>query len=142
MTCIWELHRRCSSPGSCRRCLPLHGGRQLAIDTTLVSTLKSNGEARRWTADFDGAALEVARRQKERTYPELVGPHSRAKLVVLAGEVAGRWSTETLTFLSKLAKAKSRDQPRLLRRRAEQAWRMRWCAVLRRFSPRSEARGF
>ena len=100
------------------------------LATTLVSTLKSNGEARRRTADFDGAALEVARRQKERTYPELVGPHSRAKLVVLAGEVAGRCSTETLTFLSKLAKAKSRDQPRLLQRRAEQAWRMHWCAVL------------
>ena len=126
--------------------LPLHGGRQLAIDTTLVSTLKSNGEARRRTADFDGAALEVARRQKERTYPELVGPHSRAKLVVLAGEVAGRWSTEPLTFLSKLAKAKSRDQPRLLRRRAEQAWVRRsvLCSSpgVRRFSPRSEARGF
>ena len=59
-----------------------------------------------------------------------MGPHSRAELVVLAGEVAGRWSTETLTFLSKLPKAKSRDRPRLLRRRAEQAWRMRWCAVL------------
>ena len=44
--------------------LPLHGGRQLAIDTTLVSTLKSNGEARRRTADFDGAALEVARCHK------------------------------------------------------------------------------
>ena len=120
--------------------LPLHDGRQLAIDTTLVLTLKSNGEPRRPTADFDGAVLEVARRQKEWTYPELVGPRSRAKLVVLAGEVAGRWSAETLTFLS-LAKAK-------LRRRAEQAWRMRWCAVLSwrpgrsRFSPWSEARGF
>ena len=29
--------------------LPLHGGRQLATDTTLVSTLKSNGEPRRRT---------------------------------------------------------------------------------------------
>ena len=125
--------------------LPLHGGRQLAIDTTLVSTLKFNGEPIRRTADFDGAVLEVARRQKERTYPELAGPRTRAKLVVLAGEVAGRWSTETLTFLSKLAKAKSRDQPRLLRRRAAQAVRhslLRSGQGVRRFSPWSEARWF
>ena len=33
---------------------------------------------------------------KERTYPELVKPGHKAKLVVFAGEVAGRLSEETL----------------------------------------------
>ena len=42
----------------------------------------------------------------ERRYPELVGPRSRARLVVLAGEVAGRWSEETKSFIRHLAKAK------------------------------------
>ena len=40
----------------------------------------------------DGAALSSARRRKNRTYPELCGPHNRARLVVLAAETGGRWS--------------------------------------------------
>ena len=43
--------------------------------------------------------------RKRPTYPELVGPHSRAKLVVLAVEVGGRKSGETRGFLSELARA-------------------------------------
>ena len=89
--------------------LPLHGGRQLAIDTTLVSTLKSNCEPRRRTAVIDGAVLEVARRQKERTYPELWAHAAVQSWWSLLARSQEGWSTETLTFLSKLAKAKSRD---------------------------------
>ena len=37
----------------------------------------------------DGAALLRARRRKEHTYPELSGANGRARLVVLACEVAG-----------------------------------------------------
>ena len=58
-----------------------------------------------------GVALSAARRRKERAYPELVGPHRRARFVVLAGEVGGRWSEETWSFISQLAKAKSRAEP-------------------------------
>ena len=36
--------------------------------------------------------LQEARRRKERTYPELNGAGGRARLVVLAAEVGGRWS--------------------------------------------------
>ena len=43
-------------------CLPLFGGAQLALDTTLVSALKGDGTARRGAADFDGVALEVHER--------------------------------------------------------------------------------
>ena len=79
---------------------------------------------------MDGAVLAAARRLKERTYPELTGPRSRARLVVLAGEIGGRWSEETRRFLSLLAKAKARSEPPILKKRAEQAWRLRWGAIL------------
>ena len=110
--------------------LPLFGGAQLAVDTTLVSPLHCDGSPHPHAANVDGAVLAVARRRKERTYPELVHPRRRARLVVLAGEVGGRWSEETRSFLSTLAKAKARSEPHILRKSAEQAWRMRWGALL------------
>ena len=72
----------------------------------------------------------AAQKRPERTNPELVGTRRRARLVVLAGEIGGRWSEETRRFLSLLAKAKARSEPPILKRRAEQAWRMRWGAIL------------
>ena len=48
--------------------LPLFGGVQLAVDTTMVSALHANGEARRGAAHTDGVALAAARRRKERTF--------------------------------------------------------------------------
>ena len=54
--------------------LPLFGGRQLAIDTTLVGALHADGTARVGAANRDGVALLAARRRKEANYPELVGP--------------------------------------------------------------------
>ena len=60
--------------------LPLWGGVQLAVDATLVSALRGDGNPRRGAATRDGVALTEARRAKERTYPELVGPGSRARL--------------------------------------------------------------
>ena len=110
--------------------LPLFGGAQLAVDTTLVSSLHCDGSPHRGAADVDGAVLVAARRRKERTYPELVRPGRRARLVVLAGDVAGRWSEEAVSFIRHLAKARARSEPTILRKRAEQAWRMRWCCLL------------
>ena len=100
--------------------LPLFGGAQLAVDTTLVSALHGDGTARRRAADEDGVVLAVARRTKEARYPELVGPRARAR----------RWSGETHRFVSLLARAKARSEVWLLRRRAEQAWRLRWGSLL------------
>ena len=76
-----------------------------------MSALRGDGTARRGAADVDGVALEAARKRKARTYPELVGVHRRARLVVIALEVGGRWSTETRSVLSQLAKAKARGEP-------------------------------
>ena len=53
--------------------LPLFHGAQLAVDTTMVSTVRADGAPRRQCAERDGAALDQARRTKERTYPELTG---------------------------------------------------------------------
>ena len=113
-----------------RMAFPCLEGAQLALDTTLVSALRGDGTARRGAADVDGVALEAARKRKARTYPELVGVHRRARLVVIALEVGGRWSTETRSFLSQLAQAIARGEPHLMRRRMEQAWRLRWGSML------------
>ena len=110
--------------------LPLHGGAQLAIDTTMVSPLHADGTPHRLAATIDGAVCVDARRRKERTYPELLAPRSRAKLVVLALEVGGRWSAESLAFIRLLARAKGRGQTRIMRKRVEQAWRLRWLSLL------------
>ena len=67
---------------------------------------------------LQAAASGTARyaRRKERTYPELVEDSGRAKFVVLAGEIGGRFSEETHT----------RSTPEPLRTRARQSWALRW----------------
>ena len=119
--------------------LPLHGGVQLAVDTTLVSSVRGSGEPRQGAATTDGVALTQARRRKEKTYRELSGPGARARLVVLALEVGGRWSAEAKSFVGQLAKARARSEPRVLQRRMEQAWRLRWCSILSCAAARSFA---
>ena len=64
-------------------------GKQLAVDATLVSPLKRNGEPRRKADTQDGVALAEARKDKERKYPELERGN-RCRLVVTAMEVGGR----------------------------------------------------
>ena len=110
--------------------LTLWNGSQLAIDTTLVSPLHRDGTARRRAADHNGVALEHARRRKAATYPELSGDMGRARLVVLAAEVGGRFSTEKAVFLNALAKAKSQSAPQLLRGRVRAAYTRRCEAIL------------
>ena len=73
-------------------------------------------------------ALKRARRRKETTHPELVQPRRRARLVVLG--LGGRWSQEARTFMQLLAETRTRSEPLLMRRRMEQAWRLRWFSIL------------
>ena len=70
-------------------------------------------------------ALAAARRNKARTHPELLGGDGRARLVVLAAEVGGRWSEEARKFLGALTTAKARSAPVLLQ---PAAWLHRWHA--------------
>ena len=109
--------------------LPLWGGVQLAVDTTLVSALTSAAQPRRYRGTTAGAALALARRDKERTYPELVRM-GRCRLVVFAVELGGRWSTEAAGFVRQLARAKARSSPPLLRAAATSTWVARWSALL------------
>ena len=53
--------------------LTLWRGSQPAINTKMVSLLHRDGTTRTRSANFDGAALEVARRRKEATFPQLSG---------------------------------------------------------------------
>ena len=110
--------------------LTLWRGAQLAVDTTMVSSLRRDGPPMPRAANHDGAALEAARRKKETTYPELAGEGGRARLVVLAAEVGGRWNVETAQFLTALARARAQEVPFVLQGRAEAAWVRRWSAIL------------
>ena len=110
--------------------LTLWRGAQVAIDTTLVSPLRRDGSARHRAANIDGAALVAARLRKERTYPELCGEGGRARLVVLAAEVGGRWRVETAQFITALANALSESEPSILRGGMAAAWTRRWSAML------------
>ena len=118
--------------------LPLWNGSQLAIDTPLVSPLTSQTEPRRHQQSTAGAALRIARRAKERTYPELVGG-GRARLVVVAIELGGRWSTEAAILLRLLSRHKTQSIPILLRPAARHAWISRWAAHLSAAAMRSFA---
>ena len=94
----------------------------MALDATLVSTHHGDGTPLRKSDKMDGVALQLARRRKETRFPELSGSHGRARLVVIVGEVGGRWSRETQAFLQSLAHCKAQGAPRILRASAEVAW--------------------
>ena len=91
----------------------------MAVDTTLVSALDSAGQPRRHQRRTTGAALRVARRAKERTYPELL---QSTRLVVLGIEIGGRWSSEAAQFIRFLARSRARSAPSLLRAGATAAY--------------------
>ena len=109
--------------------LPLWSGAQLAVDTTLVSALDSAGQARRHQRSTAGAALRIARKAKERTYPELLRS-AQCRLVVLGIELGGRWSTEAAQFIRLRARSRARAAPPLLRSSATAAYVTRWSALL------------
>ena len=121
--------------------LSLFEGAQLAIDATLVSAFRGDGTAR-VGKHTPGAVLKATRRRKERTYPELAGEGGRARLIVLAGEVGGRWSSETARFLSSLAQHKAQEVPELLKASVEAAWRRRWAAMLTCAAAKAHAASF
>ena len=109
--------------------LPMWGGSQLAVDTTLASPLTRSGEPRSRGGTFAGAALQDARRTKERTYPELLR-NRRCRVVVLGIEVGGRWSNEASSFIRMLVQARARSSPPALRAATTSALVSRWSALL------------
>ena len=87
---VRDLDLDLEDPGDARRLevvvdgLPLHGGSQLAVDTTMVSALRGDGSARA------GADRDCGQTTKGTTISR-IGWAARARLVVLAVE-GGRWS--------------------------------------------------
>ena len=73
----------------------------------------------------------------EESTQKLTGEVGRARLVVLATEVGGRWSEETQVFLRQLAKAEARAEPVPLEAHARAAWLHRWRTTLACCSARS-----
>ena len=124
-----------AAPGDGRRLevvangLPLWGGAQIAVDTTLVSPVQRDGLPRPRAAEVDGVALQAAELKKRTTYRDVVSSR-RCRLVVMALEVGGRWSEEAIRFIQLLARAKARSQPAILRKAAEECYRRRWTGLV------------
>ena len=66
---------------------------------------------------------------KRRTFPELL-TSSRCLLVVLAGEVGGRWSDTCVWLLRKLAEHRCEKAPKRLRKSMERGWKNQWWGML------------
>ena len=94
--------------------LPVIGGSQLAIDMTLRSCLTREGLPRPRSDWQNGVTAESARGDKERKYPELASG-TRCRLVVLAIEVGGRFSDDTIYFIRQLVATRVGTVPRCLR---------------------------
>ena len=105
--------------------LPYRHGAQVAVDCTLVSPLKRNGEARPRAHREAGAALVDSVRRKHTRYPELVNS-TRCSLVVAGMEVGGRWGQEAVDFLKALAEGKANEALAQLRGSTYAAWLRRW----------------
>ena len=102
----------------------------MAIDTTMVCALHRDGTPRRGADTHDGVALRAARRRKERTYPELLWTSS-------TGAACGCCSRSRRTLVrrdqgvcERIGHRRARHELPLMRKRAEQAWRMRWGGML------------
>ena len=93
--------------------------------------VSNNGDGcPRPSADTEpGLALTQAEERKSRTYPEF-GQQGRCKLVVLALEVGGRWSTATQTFLRALARGRVLASPSQSRAALAHALQRRWGQML------------
>ena len=74
-------------------------------------------------------ALTQAEERKRRTYPEF-GRQRRYRLVVLAVEVGGRWSTATQQFLRALARGRALASPSQSRAALAHALQRRWSQML------------
>ena len=77
--------------------LPLFNGAQLAVDTTLVSPIRRDGAPRPKAHEVNGIALQHARRTRRPRTPNSQAEVG-ARLVVLAGEVGGRFSMKRHSF--------------------------------------------
>ena len=90
--------------------LPIWGGVQPAVDATLVSALDARGRPWRHQRNTVGAALRIARANKECTYPDLLRAPRRCPVVIALG-VATRSSADAFQFVRLLARCRTRSAP-------------------------------
>ena len=109
--------------------LPSFHGAQVAVDVTLVSPIQRDPCPRPGAEAEPGLAIAQAEERKRRTYPEF-GHQARCRLVVLALEVRGRWSTATQTFLRDLARGRALASPVQSRAALAHALQRRWGQML------------
>ena len=110
--------------------LPLWHGQQLAVDATIVSPVRRDGQPRPGADARPATALShAAQRKRRQTYPELDRAR-RCRLVVFGVEVGGRWSEEAATFVRLLAKARARSAPAALQKAVRAALVHRWSGIL------------
>ena len=109
--------------------LPSFHGAQVAVDVTLVSPIQRDACPRPGAEAEPGLAIAQAEERKRRTYPEF-GHQARCRLVVLALEVGGRWSTATQAFLRDLARGRALASPLQSRAALAHALQRRWGQML------------
>ena len=97
---------------------------ELCCDATMVSPLTRTGHPHPCTVEVHGAALKVAERRKQCTYPELVrgGPQ---KLLVLGSEIGGRWGTVAQCLVRDLVRLRGFRAPPAVRAGASSPWARR-----------------
>ena len=106
--------------------LPIWQGAQIAVDATIVSLVRRDGQPRPRADHQQGLALDQAVDRKHRAYPELRQAR-RCRLVVFGVEVGGRVS-RSMTFLRLLARARARQRAPWCAAAARQALNQRWKA--------------
>ena len=104
-------------------------GEALCCDVTLVAPLTREGRPQPYAASRDGAAITCAERRKRAVYPELLRPGPK-RLCVLACEVGGRWSSESLRLVTQLVRLRAQRAPAALRPAARQGWLRCWWGFL------------
>ncbi len=109
--------------------LPVYRGVPMAIDASMVSALHAGETPWSKAASEDGVAIRRAETDKATAYPELVRS-PLLRLVTVACEVGGRWSSEARDVLRRLAAATARSAPQALRGAARGAWLRRWSDLL------------
>ena len=109
--------------------LPLARGVPLAVDATMIGVLHCDGSPWARADVAPGVSLRRAERNKDATYPELVGSDV-VKLLTLACETGGRWSDACVEVVAALAAARARSAPRHLQLSARLAYERRWWSML------------
>ena len=104
--------------------LPLFQGTQLAIDTTMVSPVRSDGDG---AATTNGAALDQARRTQRADLPR-VGSATRSRSVGALwvakwGDVGPR---SLANSWQNLRATKARSEPEIIRKSTMLSWLRRW----------------